>query len=393
MKYTIRRRGLAVGTALLALTICVGLTAHAEAGERPAETLHLLKPTGPHQVGTTSLYLKDESRPDPWAAGVDARELMVSLWYPTRSPHGRRVQYMTPAESEALLRDGEITHLPYDILTTTRTNAFVDAPPAGRPRSLPLIVLSPGFTKPRKTLSGLAEDLASHGYLVVAIDHTYENVATTFPDGRVAPCLACDRNWGDEFWAKLVAGRAADVSFVLDELTGRHPKWPGARLIDPSRIAMAGHSVGGASTVHAMVADPRIRAGINLDGAAKDPLTGSGLSRPFLFFGKESNYTPGSSPQADTWEWDWQRMTGWKRWLVVSGTVHPSFTDVGLLGEQAGIDFGADLPAARTSEITRRYVRAFFDLHLRHRPQPLLDQPSSRYPEVKFCSVETQSCA
>jgi hypothetical protein len=41
---------------------------------------------------------------------------------------------------------------------------------------------------------------------------------------------------------------------------------------------------------------------------------------------------------------------------------------------------------AAALEITRAYVRAFFDLHLRGRPQALLDQPSQRFPEVSFCS-------
>jgi hypothetical protein len=47
---------------------------------------------------------------------------------------------------------------------------------------------------------------------------------------------------------------------------------------------------------------------------------------------------------------------------------------------------GAGLSGARSLDITRAYVRAFFDEHLRGRPQALLDQPSPRYPEVTFCS-------
>jgi hypothetical protein len=66
--------------------------------------------------------------------------------------------------------------------------------------------------------------------------------------------------------------------------------------------------------------------------------------------------------------------------------VHASFTDLALLAEQVGVDTGAALPGARSLEITRAYVRAFFDRHLLGRPQVLLDQPSARYPEVTFCS-------
>lgn len=366
------------------------LSTDATAGRSAAP--YLPRPTGRHPVGRTLLHLTDASRPDPWVPDRNARELMVSLWYPAEASNGRPALYMTPTESELLLQDGGITGVPLDVLSRTRTHAVSDARPAGRLHGLPLVVLSPGFTKPRATLTTLAEELASRGYVVAGVDHTYESVATTFPDGRVTTCAACEVDHDQAFWQKLVAGRAADVSFVLDELTGPHPKWSGARLIDPRRIAMAGHSAGGASAGAAMVADSRIRAGIDIDGTTELPLPERGLSRPFLFLGRQSVYTPGTGGPATAWERDWEHLTGWKRWLVVAGAEHASFTDIGLLAEQFGLDIGATLPATRAARITRRYVGAFLDLHLRNRPQPLLDQPSTRYPEVGFCSVATQSC-
>jgi dienelactone hydrolase len=369
-----------------------GMGTSADTGDAPAGQGHtpsLPEPTGPCPVGTTSLYLKDVSRPDPWAAGVNARELMVSLWYPATPSDGRRARYMTPAESGLQLTRRGITGVPPDTLSTVRTNAVSDAAPAGRQRSLPLVMLSPGFTNPRSALTGLAEDLASHGYVVAGIDHTYESFATAFPDGRVTTCLARQApRRGPGFWEKVVAGRAADVCFVLGELTGAHPGWPGAGLIDPSRMAMAGHSAGGAAAIAVMLADSRIRAGIDLDGATVAPIPDHGLSQPFLFLGKQSNYTPGSGGAVTTWERDWKLLTGWKRWLLVAGTVHASFTDLGLLADQSGIDTGAALSGARSLDITRAYVRAFFDQHLRSKPQALLDQPSPRYPEVTFCSPD-----
>ena len=350
-------------------------------------TPHLPEPTGQYPVGTASLWLKDTSRPDPWAAGVNARELMVSLWYPATPSDGPRAQYMTPAESELQLTSRGITGVPPGVLSTVRASAVSDAAPAGRQRALPLVVLSPGFTNSRSVLTALAEDLASHGYVAAGIDHTYESFATAFPDGRVTTCLAREtRRSGEGFWEKLVAGRAADVSFVLNELTGAHPAWPGAGLIDPSRIAMAGHSAGGAAAIAALLADSRIQAGIDMDGTIPVPIPDHGLSRPFLFLGKQSNYTPGSGGSVTTWERDWKLLTGWKRWLLVAGAIHASFTDLGLLADQTGIDTGAGLPGARSLDITRAYLRAFFDQHLRSEPQALLDQPSPRYPEVTFCS-------
>ncbi|HVT68468.1 MAG TPA: alpha/beta hydrolase [Trebonia sp.] len=362
----------------------------ADAGGAPAAPgpTRLPEPTGRYPAGVTSLWLTDTSRPDPWAAGVTARELMVSLWYPAASPDGPRARYMTSAEAELQLTSRNIAGVPPGLLSDTRTNAAAGAPPAELRGAAPLVVLSPGFTNSPGVLTALAEDLASHGYVVAGVDHTYESYATVFPDGRITTCVAREtrRGPGDRFWDKLTAGRAADVSFVLGELTSAHPDWPAAALIDPSRVAMAGHSAGGAAAISAMLADSRIRAGIDMDGSLPVPIPDGGLPRPFLFLGKQSNYTPGSGGAVTTWERDWKLLTGWKRWLVVAGAVHASFTDLGLLADQAGLDVGAGLPGGRGLDITRAYVRAFFDQHLRGTPQPLLDQPSPRYPEVTFCS-------
>ncbi|MBF8193814.1 alpha/beta hydrolase, partial [Nonomuraea sp. K274] len=333
---------------------------------------------GAHLVGTTALYLKDASRPDPWNLDVDARELKVTLWYPTEQRDGQRAPYMTPKESELTLRRLGIGGVPDDTLSKTRTNAIKDAEPAGR--NLPLVVISPGFTNPVITLTSLAEDLASRGYVVAGIDHTYESYATTFPGGRVAECLACDSDTDPGFGTGVVAGRAADVSFVLDQLPS---KWDGSDLIDRSKIAMAGQSIGGASAMATMVKDSRVRAGIDMDGTTYARIPKSGFPRPFMFLGSPQ-HVPGG--RDTSWERDWKLLTGWKRWLVLSGAEHQSFTDGPLMAGALGITpaYGV-LPAARAAELTRTYVAAFLDQHLKSQPQPLLDKPSSRYPEVTFC--------
>lgn len=367
------------GALAVVLTLAVQSAPPVSAGPVP----RLPAPTGPHPVGTTSLHLVDTSRPDPWVPSVAHRELMVSVFYPAARGHGPTRHFLTVAEATAVLDEAGITEVTAAAIASTRTNAVVDARPVGRPHGLPLLVLSPGFKRPRATLTTLAEDLASHGNVVAVIDHTYENVATTFPDGRVAPCAACG-SYDPAFWDKLHAGRAADVSFVLDELTGPRPPWRGAGLIDASRIAMGGHSVGGAATLVTMREDERILAGFDADGTADVALPEGGLDRPFLFLGRANTYTPGIGPESRSWETVWPQLTGWRRWLVVDGMQHPSFTDIGLVGEELGLDFGADTPARRGAAIFRAYTRAFFDLHLRGTPQPLMTAPSPRYPEVTF---------
>ncbi|MFC7384449.1 alpha/beta hydrolase family protein [Sphaerisporangium rhizosphaerae] len=389
-------RTMAAGLALLLAAACSAPTpprsvaaALPRPSAKPAGPATLPAPTGTHPVGTTALYLKDTSRPDPWMPGVKARELMVTLWYPARAREGRRARYMSPEESELTLKGKRVTGAPYDLLSRTRTNAFTDAGPAAREGRLPLVVLSPGFTMPRSTLTALAEELAGGGYVVAGIDHTYENYATTFPDGRIAECAACDRDSDPGFGAKAAGVRAADVSFVLDQLTGSRAQWAGSSLIDPSKIAMAGQSIGGAGAVAAMLKDPRIRAGIDMDGTTYAPIPKRGLSRPFLFMGS-AGHRPGG--RDGSWDRDWRLLTGWKRWLVLPGAEHQSFTDVPLLADALGVGLRGDLSAARSIEITRAYVRAFFDLHLKARRQPLLDEPSSRYPEVELCAPDKKIC-
>ncbi|MGW9477864.1 hypothetical protein ACWGRK_06825 [Saccharomonospora azurea] len=239
-------RGLAAVTALvLLLSVTPAVAEPSDAG------LRLPEPTGTFAVGTTSLHLRDDSRRDPWVPSLN-RELMVSLFYPAASAHGPTKQYLTPAESRALLQDDGITGVPPEILSTVDTNAVVDARPAGRAHSLPLVVLSPGFKKPRATLSTVA-------------------------------------------------------------------------------------------------------------------------------------YTPGlGNGAADTWEAAWPLLTGWKRWLLVEGMEHASFTDIGVLAAQLGLDIGADVDAERAATITRSYVTAFFDLHLRGEWRPQLERPSPEFPEVSF---------
>lgn len=326
-------------------------------------------PTGPHPVGWTRLHLVDEDRTDPWVP-TGPRELMVSVWYPAASARGDRVPYATAEESRLLLELYGITDVPPDALTGVRTHARAGAPPLRAPHRLPLVVLSPGLAFPRWTLTALAEDLAGRGYVVVGVDHTHEAAAVTFPDGRVVKCVVCDDGTS---LAAITAGRALDISFVLDHVLFRYRD-----LVDPHRIAVAGHSIGGAAAAATMLADPRVDAGINLDGSFQPALTRD-LSRPFLLVSAEDR-SPGR--RAD-WDATWPHLTGWRRWLHVPDMQHTSPSDAAVVVEWLGLPTGP-LPGARAVEITRTYVAAFADLHLRHRPRPLLDGPSPRFPEVHF---------
>ncbi|WP_031158436.1 alpha/beta hydrolase family protein [Streptosporangium roseum] len=359
--------------------------AAAERSATVAETrLALPVPTGPNAVGRSTLHLVDKDRRDPWVPKAGARELMVSMFYPARRGSGRAAPYMGTEEARLLLKFQKLDRaVPAEKVSAVRTNARADArPAAGR---YPMVVLSPGFTLPRATLTLVAEDLASRGYVVAAVDHAYESSGTAFPGGRMTTCVACERVEDDDRGIDTVAtGRAKDVSFVLDELTGRHPAWKHAKMIDRNRIGMAGHSIGGNSAARTMETDRRVRAGVNMDGTFFAPVPVSGLDgRPFMMLGTDSLHQPGGKDKS--WDRDWARLDGWKRWLTVADSGHFTFIDLPVLGGQLGLTTPeAPLSGRRSGEITRDYVGAFFDLHLRGIPQPLLDGPSTANPEVEF---------
>jgi len=372
-----KRLATALAAGLLLATVATTAPAHADTG------LALPRPTGSHAVGATNLWLKDTSRSDPWVTTQPYRELMVTVWYPTDVKAGASLQYMTAADSAALLAGKHVDAEDPAILSEIRTNAVRDAPPAGRKRSLPLVVLSPGYTMPRMTLSTIAEDLASHGYVVAGIDHTGETYSVTFPDGHVVGCTTCALDDGDRsFFGALYESRARDVSFVLDRLIGPHPAWRGSYLIDGSRIGMSGHSAGGAASLAAMVHDPRIDAGIDMDGTTDtggDPLVPpSGFNRPFLAL-VQDDHTAEADPALAA---DYAALTGWKRWLSVTGAAHETFGDVALLIDWLGLQSEATIDTLRGLDISRRLNEAMFDQFLRGRRQSILNNPAACYPEV-----------
>jgi dienelactone hydrolase len=330
-------------------------------------------PKGARLLGTRTLHLKDSSRPDPWKPDINYRELMATVWYPASLPSARKAPFMSAQLSAAAFGT--------DALSTVRTHATIDAVPL--PGRRPLVVLSPGFGMSRVSLTALAEDLASRGYLVASLDHTYEAVVE-FPGGRLESCLNCTGEGGPD----VVRSRVEDMRFLLDRLTGPHSGF----LVDRSRIAVAGHAIGGSSAVEIAGQDPRVAAAVNMEGTFLTPPPAQPLARPVLLIGAQWP-TVGGTPAAN-WADRWAGFADWKRWLSVPTAGHMSFSDAHWLYEQFDLTevippvlapamFGA-VSGERATEITRVYVGAFLDLQLRGVPSALLDKPSTHFPEVGF---------
>lgn len=423
-----RRRTLVVGLAAGAL---LSVPALAQAAPRDTEPgrqlaadepqvkpakLKLLEPTGRYKLGTTELHLVDKARKDP-TAPVGKRELMVSIWYPTRTGSGGPVaRYMPAKTADAVQAPWVWAGLPEGTFdyANSKTHGQVGVP-VQRGKH-PVVLFSPGYPFSRLLNTAQVEELASQGYIVVTIDHTHEG-PVTFPGGRFVPGLEDDPDVPT--YQRAIATRTADTRFVLDQLTllsyGVNPDAEGRALpfglrtsLDLHKVGMFGFSAGGFTTANAMLEDRRIDAGADLDGMLQydfdhGPLgkvAQQGLNRPFLLFGSDTSQRtdPKSAYYDKSWASFWQAQQGWKLNLQLPGSLHQSFSDYQLVypqllpkifGESSIVDDSIELRVGtidpdRSIAAQRAYLVAFFDQFLRHRPQTLLRAESARFPEVRF---------
>ncbi|WP_370950200.1 alpha/beta hydrolase family protein [Amycolatopsis sp. cg5] len=358
------RRGLfAAGLAALS-----AFTVAAPASAAPAKIeLTLPALTGQHQIGTTTLHLVDRSRPDPWKPDRK-RELMATVTYPSwftaGAPRARWMSDKLAPFVEEAAADPNFFGLPKGSVDwgSAERNARVNTPVDRWQGKRPVVLFSPGFGSPRELHAVLTDDLASRGYIVVSLSHTFESAAVEFPGGRVEPQL---RLGTDPATMKTaIDARVADTRFLLDQLTkldrGLNPDAEQRPLplglagaLDLSKVGMFGHSYGGFTAGETMVTDRRIDAGVNLDGTMGYGFDGSylpgevvkrGLDRPFLLMGGGFGFEHTHLNPADkTWVDFWANQRGWKRDLLLKDGAHHSYSDL-----QALVPQFADLvPAER----------------------------------------------
>lgn len=376
------------------LTVCPApaLAVPAQTPDGTVTQLVLPHPTGGERIGTVSLHLVDRSRSDPWVPTERAREIMIQVWYPAREVrHYPRAPWVSPVLAERINPPGSQLVLPV-------THGHVAAPvDSGRHA---VVLYSPGFGIERTASTAVVEELASHGYVVVTIDHTHDAQIVEFPGGRTATqAIPAPTDPADEerIIAKALEVRVADIRFTLDRLVDlnrghnpdeeRRPLPRGlAGALDLSRVGMIGHSLGGAATAETMYEDPRVKVGINLDGTVSGPVVAAGLDRPFLLMGSQGH----GEDDDQSWPSLWAHLRGPRHWLQLDGSGHMSFTDYQVLLPQAGLPPEDLVPAFGTIDgeravaVQRAYIRAFFDRYLCHGSGTLLAGPSRRYPEMRF---------
>src|SRR5262245_12989391 len=242
-------------------------------------------PTGPYRTGRMSFAWKDSEREElETKATGDKRELMVHLFYPRdTAATGERAVYMPDADA---LR-GEWSDATLTRIRAMRSFSHENAPVASGAARYPVAIFSPGFGMKALMNQALIEDLASHGWVVAAINPPY-NAPVRFPDGRVLGNLQpVEQGWpkieanaikiyGIERFKQSLIERithwSRDVSFVIDKLTALdNESGPFARRLDLQHgVGVFGHSFGGTMAGSVRLLDTRVRAAINLDGYALD---------------------------------------------------------------------------------------------------------------------------
>jgi len=384
---------------------------------RQPNAVTLPEPSGPYAVGRIMTAWRDEARVDPFAP-VDGtrRELPVWIWYPAAPGASQpRVEYMPGPVLEAmqphpplLLR---LTVLPLMTERANVTGHALDAPPLlDEPPTLPVVLLKPALGAAVVQNSVLAEELASHGYIVVGSDSPHTTPGVAYPDGRIvmqtaaghpsesAPGPRSDLAPGqpNDFYLPVLDEWVKDNRFILDRLEALNEMDPAGRFtgrLGLSSVGALGHSFGGATALQFCHEDPRCKAGMDLDGMTLGDVNRSGVGKPFVFLAADrplfETETPDEQGRAflDALSRIRESVPERPSLLLLRGAQHYNFFDQALLTEPTVWRwFGAmgSLDPVRALLVTRRYVRAFFDTHLKGARDPLLDGPSPDFPELRF---------
>jgi hypothetical protein len=333
------------------------------------------EPIGAYHVGTHTFEITDPNRLESYGRVIDEsdksdyRRIRIQMWYPADSVAGyKQMPWLQDGlqVSRSLAREMNLPFFMLDHTENILSNSHLEAPLSRQESVYPIVILSHGWKGFRSLHTDFAELLASSGYIVFGIDHTYGAQMTVFEDGtgiELDQNALPDRNETPDFLTyanQLVMTYAGDVKLLLDTLPSLNPgQW------DLSRVGLLGHSTGGGADVAVAMEDSRVKSVIGLD-AWVEPLgmdaVKMGLEVPALFLRSEQwaggvndtflNGLIEGSPEA--------------RVHQIDGTTHIDFTMSYLFSSLTGIiGFTGDLDREMSEEIQHTYILNFFNETLR----------------------------
>jgi len=352
-----------VNPSLLGLALALATTAAA---------INLPLPSGSYGTTSSQAMLVDHSRSDPYAAaaGIKSnRRLMVSAFYPVAlrdQCQDRPLPYM-PAATAAFL---DFEYAAYGIPNNTFASFdLVSCKPRGRQsvrnQFFPTVLFSPGLGNSRLLYSAMAQSLASEGFNVITIDHTYDADIVEFEDGSTV--LAADIDSDEQILAALDV-RVQDVSFVLGQLRlkSTNQKLFGGRPCPKSdQYTIFGHSLGGATAAAATLSDKRFNGAINLDGTFFGTLLTKGAAKPLMIMSHDGK----NLTTDDSWTAVWnatQRVT--KVAVTIGQSAHGSYSDLPLIADALGLPtemrrqldpFVGALPGVYVRDVVAQLVKTF----------------------------------
>ena len=256
-------------------------------------------PSGPHAVGTQYFEWVDGAREEPFTEGADdKRRLAGQIWYPAEmSDDSLRQPYLDYPERrlDMISYQSGLPRFMVAHMQRVQTNSLLNAPLVPHSQKRPLVLFSHGLSGMKNQNTIQAELLASHGIIVVSVDHAYDAYLTIFADGTVADYRSSDteNRTGDAFWAfrlPQLKTRVADLAFVLDEVARRSGEagslWANIATDD---VGVFGHSFGGATALMLAAQDDRVTKSMALDGwmvPVPPEVIAAGTAKPFYYLGQ-----------------------------------------------------------------------------------------------------------
>jgi dienelactone hydrolase len=366
-------------------------------------------PTGTFAVGRTICDWSDDAALDTLAPVPGTkRELLVWIWYPA-----------TPGESGAF-RDDYLPQPVASVVESIRTGIFGfltkdvskvhahslrNARVSPQEQSYPVLILRGGASSEVWNYSTIAEDLASHGYVVAGLDAPYRTGVVVFPDGRVLRRTSennpelCAGKAGQELdhcLNRILSAWTADMAFVLDRLQTLKTSDPSGKFtgrLDMTRVGVFGHSFGGTQAAQFCSQDFRCKAGVDVDGFLHGGVIQTGIHQPFMFLlsgqGDFSSDAEVRQIKADIQSVYDRLPTDGRLQIVIRGANHFLFSDDGALLKSHILmrtlrTFGVlHIDGRRQLAVTAYCLRSFFDVYVKGKSASPPKVTSPLYPEIQ----------
>jgi len=346
---------------VVGLAVLLALLSH----EHKAE-ITLPQPTGRFPIGRTSYAWVNNAQMDELSPTLGAkREVLVWMWYPAATPTSAVPVEYVPAPWR--LADAQHSNGPMQFLTRelslVHAHSTSDPDVSPEKRSYPVVILRAGGGAPTTDFTTLAEDLASHGYFVVGFDAPDRTYLVVLPDGRVVtrPPANDPENLSPDQQERLIDQLlpmwVSDTKFVVDQLERLNAAELSGKFtgrLDMQRLAMFGHSFGGAQALQFCHDDSRCKAGIDIDGAPYGSVVQDGLKQPFLFILSDHTreaFDPASRQILASFQSIYSRLPNGRLFVTIRGANHFSFSDQILLKSQYVIGCCASWDSATSPRV------------------------------------------